>query len=349
MQTTPDAAAGPSKFEALEIKVPSPSRGGESSVEPALQASPVVPPTDAPDHSTDADGSPMSPRSLLTRARRASSELLSRMPSFSSVQLPEIPMSPRTRLRHTIWRVMEANAVVSPSANPDTPRRRRLRNSVQLVRENAAVLQARFRENAEATQALLRANAEAAQAKLREQRAISVAQYYLLTAATLLLLVAVVGQLIVTALKLLARIEVVWWLTRSANLDDFRKWAQETCSEAWNGETILCQAVDGSWLARELIRAKLSEAHADHCDPETTAGGCRHLPCQTKGLSRVLLGLADSWSSPLNNRFSTIFYALLPIRTRLQVALTIPSHRPSSPNHRPSHPARCPRSARGCR
>ena len=27
----------------------------------------------------------------------------------------------------------------------------------------------------------------------------------------------------------------------------------------WNDETVLCQAVEGSWLARELIRAKLQQ------------------------------------------------------------------------------------------
>ena len=65
----------------------------------------------------------------------------------------------------------------------------------------------------------------------------------------------------VQVLKLLARIEVVWWLTRSAQLDDFRIWAQRVCIEPWQRETILCQAVEGNYLARELIRAKLHEAN----------------------------------------------------------------------------------------
>ena len=59
-----------------------------------------------------------------------------------------------------------------------------------------------------------------AQAHLREKRAITAAQYYLLTAATVLLVLGGLVYLIITSLKLLARVEVVWWLTRSAKLDD---------------------------------------------------------------------------------------------------------------------------------
>ena len=161
--------------------------------------------------------------------------------------------------------------------------------------------------------------------KLREMRTtrreITVAQYYLLTAATLLLVLLVIYALLVRTLKLLARVEVVWWLTRSAKMDDFRLWTQEVCADPWQHETVLCQAVDGSWLARSLIMAKLQEASADHCDPEMVPNGCRHEPCPSKGLSQVLLGLADSWTSPLNNRLHPVYYALLPLRTRLRELL----------------------------
>lgn len=142
-----------------------------------------------------------------------------------------------------------------------------------------------------------------------------------MTAATLLLVIIVGGYLLVSCLKILARVEVVWFMTRSAKLDDFRLWAQERCSEPWNAETVLCQAIDGSWLARELIRAKLQQAKADHCDPELTFGGCRATPCESKGLSKVLLSIADSWASPLNNRLNPVFYALYPVRSKLKELL----------------------------
>jgi len=35
------------------------------------------------------------------------------------------------------------------------------------------------------------------------------------------------------------------------------------CSDPWQAETVLCQAAGGSWLARELIRAKLATAEED--------------------------------------------------------------------------------------
>ena len=157
---------------------------------------------------------------------------------------------------------------------------------------------------------------------------------------------------IAQVLKLLARVEVVWWLTRSTQLDDFRIWAQQVCTDPWQKETVLCQAVEGNWLARQLVRAKLHEAEADHCDPAEVRGGCRHDPCTiatpptllpasspprpdgpqlfaslvyaaglSKGLSRVLLGVADNWGSPLNNRLSGVYYALLPVRQRLRNVL----------------------------
>ena len=56
-------------------------------------------------------------------------------------------------------------------------------------------------------------------------------------------------------LKLLARVEVIWFLSRSAKLDDFRAWTLETCKDPWTRETILCQAAEGNWLARQLVRA----------------------------------------------------------------------------------------------
>ena len=98
------------------------------------------------------------------------------------------------------------------------------------------------------------------------------------------------------------------------------------CTEPWHKETVLCQAVEGNWLARQLVKAKLHEADADHCDPESTPGGCQHTPCESKGLSKVLLGVADGWGSPLNNRMSGVYYALLPLRKRLRALLRGMAH-----------------------
>jgi len=136
-----------------------------------------------------------------------------------------------------------------------------------------------------------------------------------------LLIVVVVSYALVQILHLLARIEVAWWMVRSTQLDDFRIWAQEVCTDPWNTESLLCQAVEGNWLARELVRAKLHQADADHCDPDGPLEGCRHDPCLSNGLSAVLVGVADSWRSPLNNRLDKMFYILLPIRQRLRVLL----------------------------
>lgn len=87
-----------------------------------------------------------------------------------------------------------------------------------------------------------------------------------------------------------------------------------------------CATVDGNWLARQLVKAKLHEADADHCDPAVVSGGCQHSPCESHGLSKVLLGVADGWGSPLNNRMSGVYYALLPVRTRLRDLLRGMAH-----------------------
>ena len=244
------------------------------------------------DESMDGPATPLSPRSLLEGARRISQSVLRQL------ELPAAA-TPREKFRQVVHKVIHANRIVHM---------RGLR--LQWWRERAAM-----RET-------LRQRQLMAQAHLREKRAITAAQYYLLTAATVLLVLGVLVYLIITSLKLLARVEVVWWLTRSAKLDDFRRWTAETCTDPWNDETVLCQAVEGSWLARELIRAKLQQGGGQyHCDPDIHPDGCSHTPCATKGLSRALLGVADGWGSPLNNRLAPTYYALLPIRSRLKKLL----------------------------
>ena len=184
--------------------------------------------------------SPLSPRTLIDGAKRLSFRL---------------SHSPRQKFREAVWRCIAASRSSAERASS-------VRHSFESSLTRVQNTKQRFRERASVAQVRLRENAELANARLRETHAISVAQYYLLTAATLLLVMLVIYWTIVSSLKLLARVEVVWWLTRSAKLDDFRLWAQEQCAESWNGETVLCQAVDGSWLARELIRVKLSEVPA---------------------------------------------------------------------------------------
>ena len=129
--------------------------------------------------------------------------------------------------------------------------------------------------------------AKEAEERLRQERAVSVAQYYLLISAALLLAVLVVER-------------TLRWFLRSRQLDEFSLWSQDMCSQPWNGETVLCRAVDGSWLARELIRAKLSQRGVHNCNPEEIAGGCAFEPCTSKGLSRVLVDLGEGRHRLLN-------------------------------------------------
>jgi hypothetical protein len=164
----------------------------------------------------------------------------------------------------------------------------------------------------------LRERTQAAQLRLQERQEISTAQLYLLTAGTSLGILVVIYALVMAALKLLHRVHFMNFFSQSAQLDDFRAWTMEVCIDEWAKETVLCQAKEGNWLARQLIRAKLHEREADHCDPDSFPGGCRHAPCPSEGLSRVLLNLADGFTSPLNSYFHPLYYVLLPIRDKLK-------------------------------
>jgi len=144
---------------------------------------------------------------------------------------------------------------------------------------------------------------------------------YFLAAALCLLGLVTVYWMIMSILKQLAKVKIAWLLTRSAKLDEFREWTQEVCAQPWQQETVLCQAADGSWLARELVRAKLQQAGADHCDPELEPNGCRQRPCPSKGLAKVLLDVADGFRSPLNNPFNPAYLVLIPVRAKLKAIL----------------------------
>ena len=195
------------------------------------------------------------------------------------------------------------------------PLLRQVSSSIRVLPEVSVQLaQQKFRKGVEVANAAQARAAELqaqAQLALAEERQISAAKLYLLTAATMLLVVVGLYFLAVAALKLLARVEVIWFFTRSAKLDDFRQWSMEVCMEPWQRESVLCQAVEGNWLARELVRAKLQQAGTHHCDPALIPDGCAHTPCRSKGLSSKLMELKDAWSSPLNNRLNPLYYVLL--------------------------------------
>ena len=141
-------------------------------------------------------------------------------------------------------------------------------------------------------------------------------EFYLLWA----LIFLVVGYFAVfSILKLLTKVRVIWFLTRAEYLDDFRRWTSEVCAEPWQHETVLCQAADGNWIARELIRAKIAAKDEDNCDPGTN-DGCRYEACSERGLSSVLHKLASSPFSPLNAP-GPVHFALLPILKPLKVLL----------------------------
>ena len=159
-------------------------------------------------------------------------------------------------------------------------------------------------------------------------------------------------MLLRTCLQLLTSVQLVWWLTRTDRYDEFRIWTLEVCAalprarahlanisplvspssrphlasvqvcaDAWQLETVLCQAARGSWLARELIRAKLASRDTDHCDPTGERAGCRYEPCGDQGVSNALTNLADGWRSPLNNPADKLYLVLRPVRKRLRKVL----------------------------
>ena len=189
------------------------------------------------------------------------------------------------------------------------------------LRQKTFIARDKVLETAGAAQDKFRETAEAAQDRLRQKQEVSAALLLLLTVAAVLLIVLVLYFLVIRGLKLLARVQLIYFYSRSTKLDDFRSWTMEVCMDPWHRETALCQAVEGNWLAQQLVLVKLHESGADHCDPDQVIGGCQHEPCASKGLSKVLLGLADSWSSPINNRLHPIHYALLPVQKRLKKLL----------------------------
>ena len=159
---------------------------------------------------------------------------------------------------------------------------------------------------------------------LKERHEISNAQHYFLNVAAAITLVCVALSLLRSCLSLMGRVEVVWWLMRTDQYDEFRVWTLDICKDPWQQETLLCEAARGSWLARELVRAKLATRDTDHCDPADPKGkGCRYAPCAAhpKGLAKALLGVADGWRSPLNNPTHKLYLALRPLRKPLRAVL----------------------------
>jgi len=183
---------------------------------------------------------------------------------------------------------------------------RKLGDQTNVVKHRAAVVKHKAAEQLEKTR-------EAAKAP---RRMMTNFEFYLLWA----LIFLVVGYFAVfSILKLLTKVRVIWFLTRAEYLDDFRRWTSEVCAEPWQHETVLCQAADGNWIARELIRAKIAAKDEDNCDPGTN-DGCRYEACSERGLSSVLHKLASSPFSPLNAP-GPVHFALLPILKPLKVLL----------------------------
>ena len=159
---------------------------------------------------------------------------------------------------------------------------------------------------------------------LQERHDMSKGQYYFLSMAAMVTLVCVALLLLRSCLSLLGSVQLVWWLTRTDHYDEFRVWTLEVCKDEWQQETLLCEAARGSWLARELVRAKLATRDTDHCDPKDPKGkGCRYEPCAAhpKGLAKALLDVADGWRSPLNRPTDKLYLALRPVRKPLRAVL----------------------------
>ena len=131
------------------------------------------------DESMDGPATPLSPRSLLEGARRISQSVLRQL------ELLPAAATPARKFEQVVHKVIHAESYC-PHARPPP----------SVVEERAAM-----RET-------LRQRQLMAQAHLREKRAITAAQYYLLTAATVLLVLGVLVYLIITSLKL-------WRVSRS--------------------------------------------------------------------------------------------------------------------------------------
>jgi hypothetical protein len=123
----------------------------------------------------------------------------------------------------------------------------------------------------------------------------------------------------------LALREVVWALTHVRQYEAFRDWVQETCGtdRPWMHESILCQSAAGNWLARELVRAKLTQRDVDNCKPPSALernpsrqAGCRHTPCPATGLASALTWLSRDRRSPVNK-----LAFLMPIKGKIKIVL----------------------------
>jgi GNAT superfamily N-acetyltransferase len=120
----------------------------------------------------------------------------------------------------------------------------------------------------------------------RQERSITNGQYYLLLVAALLL----TGTASARAAYLLFEIGyrgMTWsralW---SRQHEEFRVWTAVTCADPWQAETVLCQAARGSWIGRELIRAKVATAGEDHCGNDSKGEGCRWARLTGEGAAR---------------------------------------------------------------
>ena len=102
------------------------------------------------------------------------------------------------------------------------------------LRQKTFIARDKVLEKAGAAQDKFRETAEAAQDRLRQKQEVSAALLLLLTVAAVLLIVLVLYFLVIRGLKLLARVQLIYFYSRSTKLDDFRSWTMEVCMDPWH-------------------------------------------------------------------------------------------------------------------
>jgi hypothetical protein len=151
---------------------------------------------------------------------------------------------------------------------------RRLRSSVERVQQLARAPQLAMIA-AQDLPEKLKTTRVAAVRHARQERSITNGRYYLLLVAALLLTGTASARaaylLFEWGVRGMAWSRALW----SRQHEEFRVWTAVTCADPWQTETLLCQAAGGSWIARELIRAKIATAGEDHCSKDSKGEGCR--------------------------------------------------------------------------
>lgn len=233
------------------------------------------------DKSSIAAGGPQKPRprsaptSPVRREERASSLTppAQRPPRTAPQSAPRRLTAPRNpdRGRPHAAPVTPNHRAVRPAR---TAGARRLRSSVERVQQLARAPQLAMIA-AQDLPEKLKTTRVAAVRHARQERSITNGQYYLLLVAALLLTGTASARaaylMFEWGVRGMAWSRALW----SMQHEEFRVWTAVTCADPWQAETVLCQAAGGSWIARELIRAKVATAGEDHCSKDSKGDGCR--------------------------------------------------------------------------